>query len=116
MKLQIEVNGDTIVEARFKTYGCGSAIASSSYVTESIKGKTLTEAMGITNNDIASHLALPPVKLHCSLLAEQAIKAAVSDFMKKKDAGKAVDVSIVGKEASSVGDSTPKAAHATPNN
>jgi nitrogen fixation NifU-like protein len=82
MKLQIKVNHDTgiITDARFKTYGCGSAIASSSLVTEWVKGKTLDEAGGIKNSEIAEELALPPVKIHCSILAEDAIKAAVNDY------------------------------------
>ena len=82
MKLQIKVNPDTglIEDARFKTYGCGSAIASSSLVTEWVKGKSLDEAMSIRNTQIAEELALPPVKIHCSILAEDAIKAAVSDY------------------------------------
>jgi len=82
MKLQIKVNPQTglIEDARFKTYGCGSAIASSSLVTEWVKGKTLDEAMTIRNTQIAEELALPPVKIHCSILAEDAIKAAVSDY------------------------------------
>ena len=84
MKLQIKVGADgTIEDARFKTYGCGSAIASSSLVTEWVKGKTLDEAMGIKNTQIAHELALPPVKIHCSILAEDAIKAAVADYRKK---------------------------------
>ena len=84
MKLQIKVNKDGIIEdARFKTYGCGSAIASSSLVTEWVKGKTLDEAAGIRNTQIAEELALPPVKIHCSILAEDAIKAAVEDYKKK---------------------------------
>jgi nitrogen fixation NifU-like protein len=85
MKLQIRVNQETglIDDARFKTYGCGSAIASSSLVTEWIKGKSLDEAMQIENKQIASELALPPVKIHCSILAEDAIKAAVEDYRKK---------------------------------
>ena len=85
MKLQIKVNADTglIEDARFKTYGCGSAIASSSLVTEWVKGKTLDQAMGIKNTQIAEELALPPVKIHCSILAEDAIKAAVDDYKKK---------------------------------
>ena len=86
MKLQIKVNDDGIIEdARFKTYGCGSAIASSSLVTEWIKGKTLDEAAGIKNTEIAQELALPPVKIHCSILAEDAIKAAIEDYRKKHD-------------------------------
>lgn len=81
MKLQIKVNAEGVIEdARFKTYGCGSAIASSSLVTEWVKGKTLDEALSIKNTAIAAELALPPVKIHCSILAEDAIKAAVADF------------------------------------
>ena len=85
MKLQIKVNAQTgIIEyARFKTYGCGSAIASSSLVTEWVKGKTLDEATALSNSDIAEELALPPVKIHCSILAEDAIKAAVQDYRQK---------------------------------
>ena len=84
MKLQIKVNKDGIIEdARFKTYGCGSAIASSSLVTEWVKGRTLEEAGRICNADIAEELALPPVKIHCSILAEDAIKAAIEDYQKK---------------------------------
>ena len=85
MKLQIKVNPVTgvIEDARFKTYGCGSAIASSSLVTEWVKGKTLDEAASIRNSEIAQELALPPVKIHCSILAEDAIKAAVSDYKQK---------------------------------
>jgi nitrogen fixation NifU-like protein len=85
MKLQIRVNPNTgvIEDAKFKTYGCGSAIASSSLVTEWVKGKTLDQASGIKNNEIAEELALPPVKIHCSILAEDAIKAAVEDYRKK---------------------------------
>jgi len=84
MKLQIKVGADgTIEDARFKTYGCGSAIASSSLVTEWVKGKTLDQAMTIKNTHIAEELALPPVKIHCSILAEDAIKAAVADYRKK---------------------------------
>ena len=86
MKLQIKVNPDTglIEDARFKTYGCGSAIASSSLVTEWVKGKSLDEALTIKNTHIAEELALPPVKIHCSILAEDAIKAAVDDYRAKK--------------------------------
>jgi nitrogen fixation NifU-like protein len=80
MKLQIKVEKGIITDARFKTYGCGSAIASSSLVTEWVKGKTLDEAGKITNSRIAEELALPPVKIHCSILAEDAIKAAVNDY------------------------------------
>ena len=86
MKLQIQVNEDGIIEdARFKTYGCGSAIASSSLVTEWVKGKTLDEAATIKNTHIAEELALPPVKIHCSILAEDAIKAAIKDFKDKHE-------------------------------
>jgi len=84
MKLQIEVEGDIIIDAKFKTYGCGSAIASSSLVTEWLKGKTLDEAQTIKNSDIAEELALPPVKIHCSVLAEDAIKAAIADLRSKR--------------------------------
>ena len=84
MKLQIKVNTEGVItDAKFKTYGCGSAIASSSLVTEWVKGKTLSEANTITNSDIASELALPPVKIHCSILAEDAIKAAIEDYRRK---------------------------------
>lgn len=82
MKLQIQVEGNIITDAKFKTYGCGSAIASSSLVTEWLKGKTLDEAQTIKNSDIAEELALPPVKIHCSVLAEDAIKAAILDYKK----------------------------------
>lgn len=86
MKLQIKVNAAGVIEdARFKTFGCGSAIASSSLVTEWVKGKTLDQAETIKNTDIAQHLALPPVKIHCSVLAEDAIKAAIADYRKKRD-------------------------------
>jgi nitrogen fixation NifU-like protein len=87
MKLQIKVDDATgiITDARFKTYGCGSAIASSSLVTEWVKGKTLDEASTIRNTQIAEELALPPVKIHCSILAEDAIKAAIEDYKKKHD-------------------------------
>jgi nitrogen fixation NifU-like protein len=87
MKLQIQVEGDRIVDAKFKTFGCGSAIASSSLATEWIRGKTLDEAMAITNTEIVQELSLPPVKIHCSVLAEDAIKAAVNDFKTKKEQG-----------------------------
>ena len=80
MKLQIKVEQGVIIDARFKTYGCGSAIASSSLITEWVKGKTLAEAAHISNTDIAEELALPPVKIHCSILAEDAIKAAILDY------------------------------------
>jgi nitrogen fixation NifU-like protein len=87
MKLQIKVDHETgtITDARFKTYGCGSAIASSSLVTEWVKGKTLDQAGSIKNSEIAEELALPPVKIHCSILAEDAVKAAVADYRKKHD-------------------------------
>lgn len=85
MRLQIKVTDEGRIEdARFKTYGCGSAIASSSLVTEWVKGRTLDEALTIQNMDIANHLALPPVKIHCSVLAEDAIRAAIADYKKKK--------------------------------
>lgn len=88
MKLQIRVNAEGIIEdARFKTYGCGSAIASSSLVTEWVKGKTLDQALDIKNTAIADELALPPVKIHCSILAEDAIKAAVADYRNKHETG-----------------------------
>ena len=88
MKLQIKVNDNGVIEnAVFKTFGCGSAIASSSYATELIKGKNIEEALKIKNTDIASYLNLPPVKLHCSMLAEDAIKAAVEDFKTKNTGG-----------------------------
>ena len=88
MQLQIKVGDDGIIQdARFKTYGCGSAIASSSLVTEWVKGKSLDEAMDIRNTHIAEELALPPVKIHCSVLAEDAIKAAVADYRKKHGPG-----------------------------
>jgi nitrogen fixation NifU-like protein len=85
MRLQIKVNESGVIEdARFKTYGCGSAIASSSLLTEWVKGKTLAEASQIKNQEIADELALPPVKVHCSVLAEDAIRAAISDYAKKQ--------------------------------
>ena len=83
MRLQIMVEDDRIIDAKFKTYGCGSAIASSSLLTEWVKGKTLEEAGNIRNTDIANELALPPVKIHCSVLAEDAIKAAIKDYREK---------------------------------
>lgn len=86
MRLQIEVGDDGVIQqAKFKTYGCGSAIASSSLLTEWVKGKTLDEAMEIKNSQIAEELALPPVKVHCSVLAEDAIKAAIKDYSEKQD-------------------------------
>ncbi|GBG31845.1 Iron sulfur cluster assembly protein 1, mitochondrial [Hondaea fermentalgiana] len=90
MKLQIEVDDEgRIIESKFKTFGCGSAIASSSVATEWVKGKTLDECLQIKNADIAKHLKLPPVKLHCSMLAEDAIKAAIHDYKTKSGAGNA---------------------------
>ena len=87
MKLQIQVNPDTneIVDAKFKTFGCGSAIASSSLATEWVKGKSIDEAMSIKNTEIVEELSLPPVKIHCSVLAEDAIKAAIADYRKRKE-------------------------------
>ena len=87
MKLQIQVNPETnkIVDAKFKTFGCGSAIASSSLATEWVKGKSIDEAMSIKNTEIVEELSLPPVKIHCSVLAEDAIKAAISDYKKRKE-------------------------------
>ena len=92
MKLQIKVNPATniIEEAKFKTFGCGSAIASSSLATEWVKGKTVDEALSIRNTDIVKELALPPVKIHCSVLAEDAIRAAISDWRKKNDSAQAL--------------------------
>ena len=86
MRLQIKVSEDgTISDAKFKTYGCGSAIASSSLVTEMIKGRTLDSALEIKNKEIADHLSLPPVKIHCSVLAEDAIRAAIEDYKNKQN-------------------------------
>ncbi|MBT3395741.1 MAG: Fe-S cluster assembly scaffold IscU [Alphaproteobacteria bacterium] len=101
MKLQIKVNDEGIIEdAKFKTFGCGSAIASSSLVTEWVKGKTLDEAGEIKNTEIAQHLALPPVKIHCSVLAEDAIKAAISDYRTKaEEAGSGGDRELVSEQA-----------------
>ena len=88
MRLQIQVNDEGVIEdAKFKTYGCGSAIASSSLLTEWVKGKSVEDAAKIRNTEIASELSLPPVKIHCSILAEDAIKAAVEDYKKKSDTG-----------------------------
>lgn len=99
MKLQIKVSEDGVIEdAKFKTYGCGSAIASSSLVTEWVRGKTLDEASALKNTQIVEELALPPVKIHCSVLAEDAIKAAVADYKKKSGRDSATDT--VAKEAS----------------
>jgi nitrogen fixation NifU-like protein len=87
MKLQLRINADGVIEdACFKTFGCGSAIASSSLATEMVKGKTIDEAMQIRNSEIVEELALPPVKIHCSVLAEDAIKAAIQDYQAKRDA------------------------------
>tara|TARA_A100001388_G_scaffold262131_1_gene231506 strand:+ start:577 stop:978 length:402 start_codon:yes stop_codon:yes gene_type:complete len=86
MKLQIKVENEKIVDAKFKTFGCGSAIASSSLATEWVKGKTLDEALAIQNTEIVEELSLPPVKIHCSVLAEDAIKAAIQDYRKRQDA------------------------------
>ena len=88
MKLQIKVQNDTIVDAKFKTFGCGSAIASSSLATEWLKGKTVDQALAIKNTDIVAELSLPPVKIHCSVLAEDAIKAAITDYKKKQSEAK----------------------------
>ena len=85
MKLQIKVTDGVITDARFKTYGCGSAIASSSLITEMVKGMTLDQASAIKNSELAEELALPPVKIHCSILAEDAIKAAVADYRTKNE-------------------------------
>ena len=85
MRLQIKVEDGVITDARFKTYGCGSAIASSSLITEMVKGMTLDQAGAIKNSELAEELALPPVKIHCSILAEDAIKAAVADYRAKHD-------------------------------
>jgi len=96
MRLQIRVNPETqvIEEAKFKTFGCGSAIASSSLATEWVKGKTISEAMEIKNTDIVKELALPPVKIHCSVLAEDAIRAAIGDWKKKNSVGEEVGVAV----------------------
>src|SRR6187399_2699232 len=104
MKLQIKVNPSTgvIEDAKFKTYGCGSAIASSSLVTEWVKGKTLDQAMTIRNTQIAEELALPPVKIHCSILAEDAIKAAVADYRKKHGLGDAPGTAVEPAAASAM--------------
>jgi nitrogen fixation NifU-like protein len=94
MKLQIKVNPQTsiIEDAKFKTFGCGSAIASSSLATEWVKGKTIDEALAIKNTEIVKELALPPVKIHCSVLAEDAIRAAIGDWKKKQESAKPVEV------------------------
>ena len=96
MRLQIRVNPETnvIEDAKFKTFGCGSAIASSSLATEWVKGKTIDEAMAITNTDIVKELALPPVKIHCSVLAEDAIRAAIGDWKKKNKVAETATVAV----------------------
>ena len=86
MRLQIEVNDNVITDAKFKTYGCGSAIASSSLLTEWVKGRTVDDAGSIKNTELAQHLALPPVKIHCSVLAEDAIKSAIKNYKEKQNA------------------------------
>ena len=97
MRLQIKVGHDGVIEdARFKTYGCGSAIASSSLLTEWVKGRTLDEAESIKNTEIAEELALPPVKIHCSVLAEDAIKAAITDYRSKRDLDEDASVTVTG--------------------
>ena len=100
MRLQMKINPETqiIEEAKFKTFGCGSAIASSSLATEWVKGKTVAEALAISNTDIVRELSLPPVKIHCSVLAEDAIKAAIADWKKKKE------ISTAAATATTVGD------------
>jgi Fe-S cluster assembly scaffold IscU len=97
MKLQVKVNPETgvIEDAKFKTFGCGSAIASSSLATEWLKGKTVDQALEIKNTDIVSELALPPVKIHCSVLAEDAIKAAISDYKTKQGKAKNTEAAVV---------------------
>ena len=103
MKLQIKVGADGVIEdAKFKTYGCGSAIASSSLVTEWVKGKTLDQAMTIRNTQIAEELALPPVKIHCSILAEDAIKAAVADYKAKHDGSADGDPALAARPTEAV--------------
>ena len=101
MKLQIKVEYDTIVDAKFKTFGCGSAIASSSLATEWLKGKTIDEAQKIKNTDIVQELNLPPVKIHCSVLAEDAIKAALADYKEKNRVATETDVASVADEVGS---------------
>ncbi len=102
MRLQIKVNDDGVIEdAKFKTYGCGSAIASSSLLTEWVKGKTLEEAQQIKNTEIAEELALPPVKVHCSVLAEDAVKAAIADYHEHQGGGEAAGSSDESSEARS---------------
>jgi nitrogen fixation NifU-like protein len=101
MKLQIKVNDEGVIEdAKFKTFGCGSAIASSSLATEWVKGKTVDEALAIKNTDIVKELSLPPVKIHCSVLAEDAIKAAIADYKKKRETAEKTAEVTEAKEAS----------------
>jgi NifU-like protein involved in Fe-S cluster formation len=99
MRLQIRVNPETqvIEEAKFKTFGCGSAIASSSLATEWIKGRTVDDAMAIKNTDIVKELSLPPVKIHCSVLAEDAIRAAIGDWKKKNNVAETADAAVAAK-------------------
>ena len=99
MKLQIQVEGDRIVDAKFKTFGCGSAIASSSLATEWIKGKSIDDALEIDNTAIVQELSLPPVKIHCSVLAEDAIKAAIKDFKSKQEYASAPGATNAEQEA-----------------
>ena len=89
MKLQLKIDNNIVTDAKFKTFGCGSAIASSSLVTEWVKGKSIDEVMQIKNQDIVDELSLPPVKIHCSVLAEDAIKTAITDYQKKQELSKA---------------------------
>ncbi|MBI4403989.1 MAG: Fe-S cluster assembly scaffold IscU [Deltaproteobacteria bacterium] len=100
MKLQLKIKGNIVEDAKFKTFGCGSAIASSSLATEWIKGKRIDEALQIKNTDIVRELSLPPVKVHCSVLAEDAIKAAIEDYQKKQQA--------LAKQSNAQGDEEPK--------
>ncbi len=104
MKLQIKVSDEGVIEdAKFKTFGCGSAIASSSLVTEWVQGKSIDEAMDLKNTEIAKHLALPPVKIHCSVLAEDAIKAAVRDYKSKHDMLSAEELELHRKSSAATG-------------
>lgn len=103
MKLQLKINADGVIEdAKFKTFGCGSAIASSSLATEMVKGKTLEQALAIKNTDLVQELALPPVKIHCSVLAEDAIKAAIQDYQAKQAKMKSAEALINSVEATTV--------------
>lgn len=97
MKLQLKIKDNVVEDAKFKTFGCGSAIASSSLATEWVKGKTVDEVLQIKNTDIVNELALPPVKIHCSVLAEDAIRAAIADFKKKQVADGEVSAEVLGK-------------------